>query len=151
MFEERSILLVEDSDDDVILIQRALRKGGITAPIHIARDGEEALAYFEGTGKFFRAPRLPLPTLVLLDLKLPRKNGLEVLQWVRGHRTLATLPIVVFTTSTEPSDLERAYALGANSYLKKPVTLNETTELLKTVGIYWLAYNEQPPFIRRGV
>jgi CheY-like chemotaxis protein len=149
MSSERSILLVEDNDDDVILIQRALKKGGIDAPVHVARDGDEAVDFLSGAEQSRDAASLRFPTVVLLDLKLPKRNGFEVLQWIRSHRTLAQLPVVVFTTSTQDADLARAYGLGANSYLRKPATMGETTELLKTVGVYWLSYNECPPAIPR--
>lgn len=149
MSEERSILLVEDNEDDVILIQRALRKGGITAPVHVARDGDEAVDFLSGAEQSQYTPAFALPNIVLLDLKLPKRNGFEVLQWIRSHQTLARLPVVVFTTSTQDSDLARAYGLGANSYLKKPATTGETTALLKAVGTYWLTYNERPPLAQR--
>lgn len=149
MTEERTILLVEDNEDDVILIQRALRKGGIQAPINLARDGDEAIDFFSGAGKFQDHSSHPLPTIVLLDLKLPKKNGFEVLAWIKAHERFASLPVVVFTTSAQDSDLKQAYALGANSYLKKPATMAETTDLLKTVGAYWLDSNVGPPGLQR--
>lgn len=148
MSDQRSILLVEDNEDDVILIQRALKKGGIAAPVHIARDGDEAVDFLTRADQFRETRSTSLPTMVLLDLKLPKRNGFEVLQWIRSHVSLAQLPVVVFTTSTQHSDLERAYGLGANSYLKKPVTMGQTTELLRTVGIYWLTCNEPPPIVQ---
>lgn len=145
MTEEKNILLVEDNEDDVILIQRALRKGGIQAPIRLARDGEEAIEFFSAAGQSRNHASHPLPTVVLLDLKLPRKNGFEVLEWIKGDERFASLPVVVFTSSVQDRDLRQAYALGANSYLKKPATMAETTDLLKAVGAYWLELNVGPP------
>lgn len=149
MTEGRNILLVEDNDDDVILIRRALRKGGIAAPVHLARDGEEAIDFFSGTGQFRDQTGHPLPGVVLLDLKLPKKSGFEVLEWLKGHEQFSMLPVVVFTSSVQERDLKQAYALGANSYLKKPATMAETTELLKTVSAYWLESNVHPPGMQR--
>jgi CheY-like chemotaxis protein len=144
-----TILLVEDNEDDVVLIQRALRKGGIDAPVHVACDGDEAIAYLSGTGKYHDSVHYPLPTVVLLDIRLPRKNGLEVLEWLKSHDELALLPVVMFTNSAEEVDIRQAYKLGANSYLKKPYTLAETTTLLQTIGAYWLDYNRCPPGLQR--
>ncbi|WP_334187937.1 response regulator [Noviherbaspirillum sp.] len=142
---DKSILVVEDNDDDIVLVQRALKKAGITNPLSIAKDGEEAIEYLAGIGRFQDEALYPVPTMVLLDLKLPKRSGLEVLGWIRSHTTLATLPVVVFTTSTQSSDLEKAYALGANSYLRKPLDPDETAQLLKIAGTYWLNHNLQPP------
>lgn len=139
------ILLVEDNEDDVILVQRSLRKAGVTAPVHVVRDGDEAIVFLE------RAAVAPsLPALVLLDLKLPRRSGLEVLAWIRAHQGLASLPVVMFTTSTQDADVGEAYRLGANSYLKKPATVQETTDLLKTAGLYWLIHNVRSPALGGG-
>lgn len=149
MTREKNILLVEDSDDDVILIQRALRKGGIHAPIRLARDGEEAIDFFSLAAQGRHHASHPLPTVVLLDLKLPKKNGFEVLEWIKGHAQFASLPVVVFTSSVQERDLKQAYALGANSYLKKPATMTETTDLLKIVGAYWLDSNVPAPVLQR--
>ncbi|TFW02016.1 response regulator [Oxalobacteraceae bacterium OM1] len=144
MNESPSILLVEDNEDDIILVLRALRKAGVTAPVQVVRDGEEAMRHLDAIG-----PR-PLPTVVLLDLKLPRRSGHEVLAWIRAHPRLAMLPVVVLTTSTEQIDVQRAYALGANSYLRKPASPQETTELLRAIGLYWLTLNVNPPRIQEA-
>ncbi len=150
MKDEKSILIVEDNDDDIILVQRALKKAGISNPLSIVKDGEEAIEYLAGIGRFQDENLYPVPTMVLLDLKLPKRSGLEVLGWIRAHATLAALPVVVFTTSTQSSDLEKAYALGANSYLRKPLEPEETARLLKIAGTYWLNHNEQPPQVGRN-
>lgn len=149
MTESRVILLVEDNEDDVVLIRRALRKGGVDAPIEVAWDGDEAIEYFSGTGKYQDTLRYPLPTVVLLDIRLPKRNGLEVLAWLKSHAELALLPVVMFTNSAEDVDIRQAYKLGANSYLKKPYTLSETTTLLQTISAYWLDYNRRPPALQR--
>jgi CheY-like chemotaxis protein len=149
MTGQHSILIVEDNEDDILLAQRAFRKAGVTAALHVVRDGEEAVSYLEGSGAFMDHHQHPLPAMMLLDLKLPKRSGFDVLHWVRNHPTLRMLPVVVFTTSAQSSDLDRAYALGANSYLKKPATLEGTTELLKTLGLYWLTMNEAPPNLQR--
>lgn len=138
------ILLVEDNEDDVILVQRSLRKAGVTAPVHVVRDGDEAITFLGA------ADAAEPPALVLLDLKLPRRNGLEVLAWIRAHPGLSALPVVMFTTSTQDADVGEAYRLGANSYLKKPATMQETTELLRTTGLYWLVHNVRSPVPGNG-
>lgn len=145
----RNILLVEDDENDVILIQRALQKGGVDAPLHLVRDGDEAIDYFCGTGRYENTAIHPLPAIVLLDLRLPKRSGLEVLEWLKRHDSLALLPVIVFTNSTEDTDIRRAYALGANSYLKKPYTQAATTALLQVVSTYWLDRNERPPQLQR--
>lgn len=145
MDESRSILIVEDNEDDVMLIRRALRKGGIDAPFVLARNGDEAVTYFSSAGQDQDAPMNPLPTVVLLDLRLPGKSGLEVLEWLKSHERFALLPVIVFTNSVEETDVRQAYALGANSYLKKPYTSAATMELLKIVTAYWLDHNVRPP------
>ena len=148
MNEDRNILLVEDNDDDVVLIQRALRKGGIDVPVRVARDGEQAITILASAGTQRETAPTLLPAIVLLDLKLPKISGFEVLEWIKTHQHLAAMPVVVFTNSVQDSDLKQAYASGANSYLKKPATMAETTELLKTVSTYWLDYNKRPPLLK---
>jgi CheY-like chemotaxis protein len=137
------VLLVEDNRDDALLIGRAFRKAGLAPPAHV-EDGEAAVAYLaQAATDGDRAPS-PLPALVLLDLKLPRKSGLEVLAWLREHDTLRRLPVVVLTSSREAPDVRRAYDLGANSYLVKPVDARALLQLVETLGLYWLTLNEPP-------
>lgn len=145
MDANRYILLVEDDENDVVLIRRALHKGGITAPIHVVRDGDEAVTYFSRAGQHPNACQHPLPTIVLLDLKLPKRSGLEVLEWIKSHERFALVPVVIFTNSIEENDVAQAYAMGANSYLKKPYTAAATTALLKAITAYWLDHNVYPP------
>ncbi len=138
------ILLVEDDANDVILIQRALQKAKILNPLQVVGDGEEAIAYFQGKGEFADRNRFPLPVLLLLDLKLPRVNGFEVLEWLRKQKKLARIPVVVLTSSNQSQDINRAYDLGANSYLVKPVEFDDLVKLVKTLGLYWILLNEKP-------
>jgi CheY-like chemotaxis protein len=135
-----SILLVEDDHNDVLLIKRAFQKVNIANPIIVVNDGEQAISYLAG-----REPYVDrnLPILVLLDLKLPRKSGHEVLEWLRMQPNLKRLPVVVLTASSESSDVNLAYDLGANSYLVKPVTFDSLVEMVKTLNLYWLILNKR--------
>jgi CheY-like chemotaxis protein len=146
---EFPILLVEDSPDDALLIQRAFRKANMANPVQLVRDGEEAVAYLSGAPPWDDRARFPLPVFMLLDLKLPRRSGLEVLAWVRQESAVKRLPVVVLTSSRESVDVNRAYDLGVNSYLTKPVGFEALLEMVKSVNLYWLVLNEYPD-IRRG-
>ncbi|MBV1775104.1 response regulator [Burkholderiaceae bacterium DAT-1] len=136
------ILLVEDNPDDEALTIRAFSKNGIQNPIHVARDGQEALDYLFGPGA--RHPKHPdeMPVLILLDIKLPKLSGIEVLRQIRNHEVTRLIPVVVLTTSKEEDDLVRSYSLGANSYIRKPVDFTQFMEVVRQVGIYWLMLNE---------
>lgn len=138
------ILLVEDDENDVLLIRRAFSRAGIANPLEIARDGDQALDYLAGDGPYRDRQRYPLPAVVLLDLKLPRRSGLEVLAWLRGQLGLRRLPVVVLTSSNDRGDINRAYDLGANSYLVKPVALGGLLGLVDVLNGYWLGLNEGP-------
>jgi CheY-like chemotaxis protein len=138
------ILLVEDDENDVMLLQRAFRRSSIPNPLQIVRHGDDAVAYLEGSGEFADREAHPLPLLMLLDLKLPRRTGLEVLQWVKERAGLKKIPIVVLTSSKNDDDVNRAYDLGANSYLVKPVSFETLLELVKSLESYWLVLNERP-------
>jgi len=139
-----TILLVEDSPDDVLLVRRAFQKAGIENPIVAVENGDEALAYLDGTGLYADRQRYPLPTLMLLDLKLPRRSGLEVLAWVRQHSGIKRLPVIVLTSSRDEDDINRAYDLGANSYLVKPVAFDDLLRLVRSLEGYWLMLNVKP-------
>ncbi|MGH7413956.1 MAG: response regulator [Candidatus Rokuibacteriota bacterium] len=143
------ILLVEDSPDDALLIQRAFRKANLVNPVQLVRDGEEAVAYLSGAPPYEDRARFLLPVFMLLDLKLPRRSGLEVLAWVRQESVVKRLPVVVLTSSRESVDVNRAYDLGVNSYLTKPVGFEALLEMVKSVNLYWLVLNENPE-IRQG-
>jgi CheY-like chemotaxis protein len=139
-----AILLVEDDPNDVLLIRRAFAKADIKNPVHTVEDGDAAVAYLAGEGTYADRDDHPLPGVVLLDLKLPRRSGLEVLEWVRQSPALRRLPIVVLTSSRESADVNRAYDLGANSYLVKPVGFDALTELVRILQGYWVGWNEKP-------
>jgi CheY-like chemotaxis protein len=142
------ILLVEDSPDDALLIQRAFRKANLANPVQLVRDGEEAVAYLSGVEPYEDRTRFPLPVFMLLDLKLPRRTGLEVLAWLRQESDVKRLPVVVLTSSRESVDVNRAYDLGVNSYLTKPVGFEALLEMVKNVNLYWLVLNEHPELPR---
>ncbi|MBD2102587.1 response regulator [Leptolyngbya sp. FACHB-261] len=141
--DNRTILLVEDDINDVLLIQRAFRKASLTLP-QVVNNGQSALDYLMGAAEYGDRERHPLPVLILLDLKLPRLSGLEVLEWLRQQTPLRRLPVVVLTSSQENTDLQRAYDLGVNSYLLKPVGFESLLETVKALNIYWLTLNRQP-------
>jgi len=138
------ILVVEDDPNDVLLIQRAFDKARILNPLQTVGNGDDAVAYLAGEGSFADRQRHPFPVLVLLDLKLPRRSGLEVLEWIRGQVGLKRLPVVVLTSSKETTDVNQAYDLGANSYLVKPVGFDSLLELVKSLEVYWLILNQKP-------
>jgi len=138
--EEKTILLVEDNGDDEALMLRALKKNGIANEIIVARDGAEALEYLLGTGND-PENKIELPELILLDLKLPKIDGLEVLRRLRADERTQYVPVVVLTTSSEQRDIVDSYDLGANSYVTKPVDFNEFMEATRQLGTYWLLLN----------
>lgn len=139
------ILLVEDNPDDVELTLRAFRKSKIANEIIVARDGVEALDYLFATGPHAGRDLHALPQLVLLDLKLPRLDGLQVLERIRGNPKTRLLPVVILTSSTEQPDLLTGYSLGANSYIRKPVDFQEFVVAVRRLGLYWLLLNQPPP------
>ena len=144
----KQILLAEDDPNDVLLLRRAFRGTGLPEPELVVSDGEEAIAYLEGSGGFADRERYPLPSLLLLDLKLPRRSGFEVLEWVRRRAGMSNLPVVVLTSSRQPADIDRAYELRANSYLVKPATLEGLREMVRALDLYWLRMNEGPAVAR---
>jgi two-component system response regulator len=141
-----SILLVEDTEDDIELTRRALKKNKLTNPLVIARDGQEALDYLLGNGA---SPKEPdeLPAIVLLDLQLPKIHGLEVLRRLRSEPRTRLIPIIILTSSREERDLVEGYTSGANSYIRKPVDFHQFTEAVRQLGLYWLVLNEPPPHV----
>ncbi len=139
------ILLVEDNPDDVDLTLRALKRNNIMNEVVVAPDGVEALDYLFGTGAHAGRDTRAMPQVVLLDLKLPKIDGLEVLRRVRSDERTKLLPIVVLTSSKEQQDLVESYSLGANSYVRKPVDFNQFVEAVRQLGLYWLVLNEPPP------
>lgn len=143
--DEGSILLVEDNPDDEELTLRALRKNRIMNHVAVARDGVEALDYLFGTGAHAERDVSVQPQVVLLDLKLPRLDGLEVLRRIRSDERTKLLPVIVLTSSKEEEDVAKSYELGANSYVRKPVDFTEFTEAVRQLGLYWLVLNLGAP------
>lgn len=144
MFENQIILLAEDDPNDVLLIQRAFAKAGLPEVLKTVRDGEEAIQYLDGRGGYSDRTLFPVPFLVLLDLKMPGTDGFEVLSWARAQPDLKRLLIVVLTSSNFQSDVDRAYELGANSYLVKPVELKDMVNLIQRFEAYWTELNRIP-------
>ena len=138
---QKIILLVEDNPDDEALTLRALRKNNMMNEVAVARDGQEALDYFFGE----ESSANPAPTLMLLDLKLPKIDGLEVLRRIRANPRTALQPVVILTSSKEEQDIINGYRLGANSYIRKPVDFNQFMEAIRQLGLYWLVLNESAP------
>lgn len=138
------ILLVEDNPDDVDLTLYAFEKCNLGNPVVVARDGKEALDYLYGTGAYTERDTSELPMLVLLDLKLPKIDGLEVLQRMRSEPLTRFLPVVVLTSSNEQEDMIQSYSIGVNSYVRKPVDFVEFTQAVQQLGLYWLILNESP-------
>jgi len=139
------ILLVEDNPSDIGLTRRALAKSHVANELVVAEDGQEALDYLFGTGAYIGRDVTQLPAVVLLDLKLPRVDGLEVLRRIRTETLTRRMPVVILTSSKEEQDLAASYDLGVNSYIRKPVDFEQFAQAIQTLGLYWLVLNEEPP------
>jgi len=144
---DKVILLVEDQPDDEKLTIRALRKSNLANPIAVARDGVEALDFLFARGDFADRADKPVPTLIILDLKLPKLDGLAVLRALRADRRTRLIPVVVMTSSKEESDVVASYELGANSYIRKPVDFGEFLKAANMLGVYWLLLNQPCPSV----
>ena len=142
---DKVILLVEDNPDDELLTLRALRKNAVTGEVVVARDGVEALDYLFGTGAYAGRDTSVMPQLILLDLKLPKIDGLEVLRRLRADERTRLLPVVILTSSREQKDMLEGYGLGANSYVRKPVNFEQFVRAVEQLKLYWLILNEAPP------
>jgi CheY-like chemotaxis protein len=140
----KAVLVAEDSADDFFLFRRALDRVKFQAPVQRVEDGDEAIAYLAGDGVYEDRNKYPVPTLLLLDLKMPRRSGFEVLEWARQHPRYRRLPVVMLTSSSQMEDIERAYSLGANSYLVKPGDFNDLVKLSQTIDDYWMMFNYPP-------
>jgi two-component system response regulator len=149
LINRKSILLIEDNSSDVDLTRRALEKGRIANDLVVARDGKEALDYLLGEGGYAGRDTTDLPAVTLLDLKLPKVPGLEVLRRIRADARTRRLPVVVLTSSKEEEDLAASYDLGANSYIRKPVDFKQFSEAIGQLGLYWLVMNEAPPIVKQ--
>lgn len=139
------ILLVDDSDDDLLLVRVAFSKTGMKNRVISIEDPEEAISYFEGTGKYANRETYPLPGLVLLDIKMPRRDGFEILKWLRERPQFRALPVVMLTSSERLFDVTKAYELGANSYLVKPFEFENLEAMIRTLGAVWRQASQGPP------
>ena len=141
----QTILYVEDEENDVIFMRHACERAGLAGSLQVATDGEEALKYFSGEGQYANRDAHPLPCLVLLDLKLPKLSGLEVLKWIREHPALYTLRVLILSSSNQPLDIHAAYARGANAFLVKPSNVDELAAMAASVKDFWLTRAQTPP------
>lgn len=141
------ILIVEDSPDDIFLIRRALARARVVNPIYFLKNGEEAISYLSGKGEFSDREKYPLPILILLDLRLPRVSGFELIKWIRSQKKpISLIPLVVFTISSQDHDINKAYELGANSYIVKPFYMRGLIEVVKGLELYWVFLNNPPQY-----
>ena len=150
MPDQGSILVVEDSEDHVLLLQYAFGKAGITNPVKVAGTAEDAIAYLAGTGAYLDWNRHPLPAIVLLDIKLPGLSGFDVLKWIRQHPGLKALRVVMLTSSDLGQEIKMAHELGANAFFTKPVDLDRLVEMLKTLRAHWLEFSQGPEISRQS-
>ncbi|MBD2431532.1 MULTISPECIES: response regulator [Fischerella] len=143
-----TILLIEDNPTDILLIQRAFRNEELAhISLQIVKDGDTAVSYLSGAGEYGDRTRYPLPSIILLDLKLPRRSGHEVLAWIKQQPELKLLPVIILTSSRQKVDVNQAYELGVNSYLVKPVKFAALSEMIKSFSDYWLRINEPPELL----
>jgi len=142
--DHSTVLLAEDDPDDVLLTQIAFEKARLANPLQVVRDGEEVIAYLQGQAPYSDRTKYPLPILLLLDLKMPKVNGFQVLEWLKEHPMLHRLPVAVMTSSDHDPDIARAYELGADSYLIKPPNAETLLALVQRLHAYWLILNDRP-------
>jgi len=142
--DQAVILLAEDREDDILLIRKAFKKAFINNPLFVVRDGEEAIAYLKGEGKYFNRDEFPLPDLLLLDIKMPGVDGFGVLKWIRQQPSLSSLRVVVLTSSEDIQDVNIAYRLGANSFMVKPLDFENFLEMSRFLTSYWLQMSKTP-------
>ena len=148
MSDHSVILLAEDREDDIVLIRKAFQNAYLANPLHVVRDGEEVIAYLNGEGKYANRAEHPLPELILLDLKMPKVDGFEVLEWLQNQSSLRGIPVVVLTSSDHIKDVNKAYMLGANSFLVKPLDFENYAELAKLIHRYWVKTSKTPETFR---
>ncbi|MDB6022215.1 MAG: response regulator receiver protein [Pedosphaera sp.] len=149
MREGLPILLIEDSENDIMLVKLALKRAGVKNPVQAAHDGQEAIDYLQGSGPFADRSKFPFPDVIVSDLKMPRMGGFEVLEWLRQHPECTVIPFIVLSASKQEADIQRAYGLGANSYMVKPASLNELQRMVKLACDYWCIC-EKPEYPRNG-
>lgn len=137
-----TVLLVEDDENDVFFFKRAMRLAGWVGAVQVTQDGKQAVDYLKGEGQFSRRDEFPIPSLILLDLKLPYLDGLQVLKWIREHSTLKQLAVIILSSSKARIDVETACHLGANAYVVKPTTIDELVDLVKSISAFWLKHNQ---------
>ena len=142
IYNQPIVLVAEDRDEDLFMLHRSFQQLGFHTPVQYVRNGEQAIAYLAGEGRFANRLEYPLPSLLLLDLKMPRKNGFQVLEWIQQQPELNTLRTVVLTTSDDIFEVNRAYRLGASSFLTKPLNFTEFRDMIQAVHIYWVALNK---------
>jgi CheY-like chemotaxis protein len=142
--EQMMILVVEDQDDDIVLIRRAFHHAGVKNPIFVVNDGREAREYLEGFGKYRNRDEYPLPELILLDLKMPKMGGFELLKWIRAQPALKALRLVVLTSSEDIYEINKAYEMGANSFLVKPFDFEDYTSMMRTLSSFWMTHSMAP-------
>ena len=145
MLENKTILLVEDHEDDISLLRNAFKEAGLNG-LQVVKNGDQAIDYLEGDGRYLDRQLFPCPALILLDLKMPGRNGFEVVEWVRAHGGLKRMPIIVLTDSANADDVNRAYDMGINSYLIKPIELREIARLVRAFVEYWLIFSKHPTY-----
>ena len=146
--KDKTILLIEDNPSDIELTRRALEKGHVLNELFVASDGQEALDYLFCTGAYAGRDSSDLPTLTLLDLKLPKVSGLDVLRRIRAEASTRRMPVVILTSSREEQDMAASYDLGVNSYIRKPVDFEHFVQSVAQLGLYWLVLNEDPPKVK---
>lgn len=144
MNNKLTILHAEDDPNDVLLIQRAFQKANFSGKVVAINDGEQAIAYLKGENGYADREKFPFPNLLVMDLKLPRKSGLEVVSWIRSQPALKRLPVALLTSSKQPADINTAYDFGVNCYLLKPVNFDELVQMLKMLDVFWLQMNQAP-------
>ena len=144
------VLQVEDREEDVYLLKRAIQRAEVRAEVRAVVDGQEAIDYLAGNGRYADREQFPLPYLILLDLKLPLKTGFDVLAWIRAQPTLRTLIVIVLSSSIDEGDLEKAYQLGANAFLVKPSDMHTLVEMCRAMKLFWLTHNQPPARSLRG-
>jgi len=139
-----TLLIVEDNEDDIFFVERIFKQIGARCELRFARDGIEAVEYLSGKGAFQDRAKYPMPTIILMDLKMPRRNGFEVLEWMHNQEEIRLIPTIVVTSSTLQEDVTRAYRLGANAVMNKPVDKDSLLQMLKSFHIYWTDFVEMP-------